>query len=356
VKSQAGVVDYCEQRLFISSISPSSFFIALLTDAASRAFPASSRHFERKPSATRAPAQDSHIFASRSGSAGGATAPNATLGVLATAIAVNAEPKGLSAPAGKKHVKVEKPAPVTRSEVRGVIPRAVLGGNPLQMLNPKAPARYGTAEQSVAYDPLTGKYDLVHGHYGLWCLAARLQWRAAVVAAFLGDDLLGTITRAGTYSRKSLLVVAVSRWLFRVSDAATVKSEQMRRASRCCPSSRSPRSAAVCKAVIPGQLRARPVGKTNLIGASGSGPSASPLIGTAAWATDFPGAATAEDCRTIMILQGLSILAAVLAVAARRALDPSHAGSGRSLALFVGVAVGMLGYVAIHGVPRVVPG
>ena len=32
-----------------------------------------------------------------------------------------------------------------------------------------------------------------------------------------------------------------------------------------------------------------------------------------AWiAPDFPGAATAEDCRTIMILQGLSILAAVL--------------------------------------------
>jgi hypothetical protein len=81
--------------------------------------------------------------------------------LIATAIAVNAEPKGLSAPAGKKHVKVEKPAPVTRSEVRGVIPRAVLGGNPLQMFNPKAPAKYGTAEQSVAYDPLTGKYDQI---------------------------------------------------------------------------------------------------------------------------------------------------------------------------------------------------
>jgi hypothetical protein len=53
---------------------------------------------------------------------------------------------------------------------------------------------------------------------------------------------------------------------------------------------------------------------------------------------------------------GLASCAAVLAVAARRALDPSHAGSGRSLALFVGVAAGMLGYVAIHGLPRVVPG
>ena len=43
----------------------------------------------------------------------------------------------------------------------GVIPRALRGGNPLQMLNPKAPAKYGTAEQSVAYNPLTGKYDQI---------------------------------------------------------------------------------------------------------------------------------------------------------------------------------------------------
>jgi hypothetical protein len=29
------------------------------------------------------------------------------------------------------------------------------------MLNPKAPAKYGTAEQSVAYNPFTGKYDQI---------------------------------------------------------------------------------------------------------------------------------------------------------------------------------------------------
>lgn len=81
--------------------------------------------------------------------------------LIATTIAVSAEPKGLSAPAGKKHTKVEKPAPITRSEVRGVIPRAVRGGNPLQMLNPKAPAKYGTADQSVVYNPFTGKYDQI---------------------------------------------------------------------------------------------------------------------------------------------------------------------------------------------------
>lgn len=45
--------------------------------------------------------------------------------------------------------------PATRSErnVSGVIPRAIRGGNPLQMLNPLAPAKYGTAEENVSLDP-----------------------------------------------------------------------------------------------------------------------------------------------------------------------------------------------------------
>ncbi len=94
-----------------------------------------------------------------------------------------------------------------------------------------APLRYIWALCLVFCKTLGRRYDIVHGHYGLWCLVARLQWRAAVVSAFLGDDLLGTITAHGGYSRKSRLVVHISRWLCRVSDAATVKSEQMKKAA-----------------------------------------------------------------------------------------------------------------------------
>jgi|SRR6476469_3540882 hypothetical protein len=44
-------------------------------------------------------------------------------------------------------------APISRrTEVDGVIPRAIRGGNPLQMLNPRAPRRYGTAQEAVSYD------------------------------------------------------------------------------------------------------------------------------------------------------------------------------------------------------------
>ena len=51
------------------------------------------------------------------------------------------------------------PPPVTKKEnTDGVLPRATRGGNPFQMLNPKAPAQYGKAEDSVVLDPETGKW------------------------------------------------------------------------------------------------------------------------------------------------------------------------------------------------------
>jgi hypothetical protein len=37
-------------------------------------------------------------------------------------------------------------------DITGVIPRAIRGGNPLQMLNAVAPAKYGTAEENVSLD------------------------------------------------------------------------------------------------------------------------------------------------------------------------------------------------------------
>jgi hypothetical protein len=45
------------------------------------------------------------------------------------------------------------PPPLRARDVQGVVPRAIRGGNPAQMLNPRAPARYGTAEQSVLLKP-----------------------------------------------------------------------------------------------------------------------------------------------------------------------------------------------------------
>jgi hypothetical protein len=53
----------------------------------------------------------------------------------------------------RKQPKERKPPPLAPVPVDGVIPRAVRGGNPIQMLNPKAPAKYGTSQDAVVFDP-----------------------------------------------------------------------------------------------------------------------------------------------------------------------------------------------------------
>ena len=50
------------------------------------------------------------------------------------------------------------PPPLRKENTEGVLARAARGGNPLQMLNPKAPAIYGRAEDNVFLDPETGKW------------------------------------------------------------------------------------------------------------------------------------------------------------------------------------------------------
>jgi hypothetical protein len=57
-----------------------------------------------------------------------------------------------------KNRPVPPPPPVKKENTDGVLPRATRGGNPFQMLNPKAPPQYGKAEDSVVLDPETGKW------------------------------------------------------------------------------------------------------------------------------------------------------------------------------------------------------
>jgi hypothetical protein len=49
--------------------------------------------------------------------------------------------------------QVRRPATLSTPEVSGVVPRAIRGGNPLEMLNPFAPAKYGTANENVSIGP-----------------------------------------------------------------------------------------------------------------------------------------------------------------------------------------------------------
>lgn len=81
--------------------------------------------------------------------------------IVVLGLVVAASGQTYRAPIGKqKPVRpIATPPPVTeRASVQGAVPRAMRGGNPLQMLNPSAPPQYGTAAESAAYDPIAGKW------------------------------------------------------------------------------------------------------------------------------------------------------------------------------------------------------
>lgn len=108
-------------------------------------------------------------------------------------------------------------------------------GLEVEVLHPKpGPSwlRYSVAAIQVFCKTLTKRFDIVHGHYGLWCLLARLQWTTPVIASYLGDDVLGTVTIDGTYSSKGRFVAAISHKLCYLVDAVIVKSEQMKQKIR----------------------------------------------------------------------------------------------------------------------------
>src|SRR5579859_2688956 len=106
-------------------------------------------------------------------------------------------------------------------------------GLEVEVIHPKpgrpVPVRYASATMQVFLKTWTGRFNIVHGHYGLWCLAARLQWTTPVVASYLGSDLLGELTAFRGSTRKGAFVVRASRWLCNVVDAVIVKSEQMKK-------------------------------------------------------------------------------------------------------------------------------
>jgi hypothetical protein len=81
------------------------------------------------------------------------------IALVITGMIATASAQTFTAPARGQQVQRKKaPPPFSTRDVTGVIPRAIRGGNPLQMLNPRAPARYGTSVESVIFDPYEGKW------------------------------------------------------------------------------------------------------------------------------------------------------------------------------------------------------
>jgi hypothetical protein len=74
-----------------------------------------------------------------------------------------------TAPARPRTKPRERPAPpLTQTEVDGVIPRAVRGGNFFQIFNPRAPRKYGTSQEAISYDPSPMNVNTRHDETGKW--------------------------------------------------------------------------------------------------------------------------------------------------------------------------------------------
>ena len=76
----------------------------------------------------------------------------AALLIAAAVTPVVAETNSFTAPTTPKKQRERPAPPIIKRDIDGVIPRAVRGGNPLQMLNPRAPRKYGTSQEAVSFD------------------------------------------------------------------------------------------------------------------------------------------------------------------------------------------------------------
>src|SRR5712691_531626 len=116
--------------------------------------------------------------------------------------------------------------------IKSQIDSLIAAGVEAEVIHPKpGPVllRYTRAAMQVFLKTLAGHFDVVHGHYGTWCLVARTQWTTPVVASFLGTDLLGIVAADVGYSSKGALFIRISRWLCHRVDAVIVKSEGMKK-------------------------------------------------------------------------------------------------------------------------------
>lgn len=76
----------------------------------------------------------------------------------------------------------------------------------------------------------SGRYDVLHAHYGYMGVIARMQRALPLVVTFHGSDLLGGVTDpSGRHSLESRIGVRVGQALSRWVDAAIVQSGEMAR-------------------------------------------------------------------------------------------------------------------------------
>jgi teichuronic acid biosynthesis glycosyltransferase TuaC len=116
--------------------------------------------------------------------------------------------------------------------IKSQIDSLIEAGIEVEVIHPKpGPAllRYLSAAIQVFFKSLNGHFDVVHGHYGQWCLIACMQWTSPVIASFLGSDLAESCINDDRFRSIDAWVVRMSRWLAPRVNATIVKSEWMKK-------------------------------------------------------------------------------------------------------------------------------
>jgi len=86
---------------------------------------------------------------------------------------------------------------------------------------------YFTSIVSLWWRCITQRYDIVHAHYGLSGIVARMQLRYPVIVSYCGDDLYGHAGKEGKPTKSSLVSAWLNKQLSRFVPAVIVKSNVM---------------------------------------------------------------------------------------------------------------------------------
>ncbi len=93
----------------------------------------------------------------------------------------------------------------------------------------KSILEYPKAVLKIIKLSFSGRYDLIHAHYGFSGIIASLQWKLPMLISFCGDDVLGTPKPNGNRNYPSYLFVFWSHLVSLRANAIIVKSEEMKK-------------------------------------------------------------------------------------------------------------------------------
>jgi glycosyltransferase involved in cell wall biosynthesis len=117
------------------------------------------------------------------------------------------------------------------SFVKSQIDSLIREGVDVEVLSIDAKAsrlNYLRAVKKIWLASFSGRFDLIHAHYGFSGIISRLQFKLPVLMSFCGDDVLGTPNEKGRRSLSSMTYVLLNQIFSFLYQCIIVKSDEMK--------------------------------------------------------------------------------------------------------------------------------